>query len=107
MSTFYVVQTEHQNLLAGETAISLGILNLNKQETINTCQQQTSIHGGVSSRLVPLINKFQNTIFSGRIGKLKNYQVKLHIDKNIPQLPRKKGVYLSHLGKKLKTKLKD
>ena len=106
MSTFYVVETEHQNLLAGETAISLGILNLNKQETINTCQQQTNVHGGVSSRLVPLINKFQNTIFSGRIGKLKNYQVKLHIDKNIPPVAQKERRIPFALRKKVENEIK-
>ena len=94
------------DLLAGETAISLGILNLNKQETINTCQQQTNVHGGVSSRLVPLINKFQNTIFSGRIGKLKNYQVKLRIDKNIPPVAQKERRIPFALRKKVENEIK-
>ena len=96
----------HQNLLAGETAISLGLMNLNKGETVNTCHKDSesaplkngnkelphnvdNMHGGVCSRLIPLINTFQNTVFSGRIGKLKDYQVKLHVDKNIPPVAQK------------------
>ena len=100
---FYVVDTDHSNLLSGSTAVELGILSLNS-ENVNTCQNvKTSNHvnkentcaaqvdineqkgiKNIPNRLNTLVSKYSQSVFSGKIGKFKNHQVTLHIDKSVP-----------------------
>ena len=106
---FVIVDTEHKNILSGATAITLGILYFRKPTSVNTCRDsknktsinsheqatgdykvtQENIGEGVPKRLQPLINKYKNTVFSTKIGKIKGHQVKLHINLDVPPVAQK------------------
>ena len=38
-----------------------------------------------------MINKFKKTVFTNRIGKIKNYKVKLHINPAVPPVAQREG----------------
>ena len=85
---FHVVDTTHKNLLSGSTAITLGLITLparqlnSVEKKLNESEKFNSKQ--IPTRLRPLIESYKNTLFSNKIGKMKNYQVQLHINKNIP-----------------------
>lgn len=86
---FHVIDTTHKNLLSGETALLLNILTFEKP--VFNVQKEFDVNGGslkkkntVPESLTNLIDGFGKTVFNNTIGKLKDYEVKLHIDKSIP-----------------------
>ena len=98
----YVAKKASGNLLSGDTAIDLGLLNLNKINQVTTdVNQPTSIGSDkqdveqnkslnqtladdskIPSRLKPLIAEYKSLFHGG--GKLHNYQAHLHIDQVVP-----------------------
>ncbi len=88
---FYVVNTEADCLISGNTAIDLGLLKLNKVSNV-TCTSQPEIPlpeknvptntKSRPKRLRALFSKY-NHLFQG-IGKVPDYKVHLHIDKTVP-----------------------
>ena len=98
--TFYVIDTNHKNLLSGKATLELDILlfknpvyNLQECEKvefksehlINNSDFEQNIHT-VPESLRPLLKEFENNVLSNKIGKLKEYLVKLNIDKNDPPI---------------------
>ena len=92
--TFYVIDTAHKNLLSGKSAMALEILSFKKpiyhvqrepdvKDTLSKNKNQYEKKSSVPECLKPLINEFTKDVLSNKIGKLKDYQVTLHIDKNI------------------------
>ncbi|XP_065650610.1 uncharacterized protein LOC136078743 [Hydra vulgaris] len=59
----------------------------------------------VPKRLQPLINSYKNSVFSGIIGKLSNYQVKLKINESIPPVAQKERRIPFALREKVKDEL--
>ena len=57
------------------------------------------------SRLQPLINQFRQTLFNGKIGKIKGYQTKLHIDKDIAPVAQRERRIPFALREKVKQEL--
>ena len=43
--------------------------------------EQSSLRTG--QRIEPLIDKYKESLFSGKIGKLRDYKVKLHVNENV------------------------
>ena len=91
---FPVINTEHKNLLSDVTALTLGIINLTNHDKINTCvatgdQTEKIINNKTPLRLQPLIDTFKQTIFSGRVGKLKDHQVDLKINPEVRPIAQK------------------
>ena len=105
-SKFYIVDTKNINLLSGVTALALDMIIITKdEEKVNTCSAQDQVatknptgdsnlssnldanrENNIPTHLSHLINKFKKTVFTNRIGKIKNYKVKLHINPAVPQL---------------------
>ena len=93
--TFYVIDTAHKNLLSGKSAMALEILSFKKpiyhvqrepdvKDTLSKNKNKYEKKSSVPECLKPLINEFTKDVLSNnKIGKLKDYQVTLHIDKNI------------------------
>ena len=89
---FFVINTNHKNLLSGRSALALGIINSNVSE-INTCsitsnssthkEKRLKIktpkdHDTIPQRLRPNNRQFPRYPFSAvRSAKLKDYQVEL------------------------------
>ena len=79
---FYVIQTHHKNLLSGTTARALELISINNIEEKATATEnifENKIPEHLKEKLVP----YKDTVFSGKIGKLKDYQVKLKINDNV------------------------
>ena len=140
---FYVIDTEHKNLLSGTSAVELNILKLNKSNIskINTCHEQRStlinktpdysfnynkasptglnakkerqhisplttiVCQDVPERLHSLIMNYEKSVFSGKIGKLKDHKVKFHIDNSIPPVAQKERRIPFALRKKVNIEL--
>ena len=140
---FYVIDTEHKNLLSGTSAVELNILKLNKSNIskINTCHEQRStlinktpdysfnynkasptglnakkerqhisplttiVCQDVPDRLHSLIMNYEKSVFSGKIGKLKDHKVKFHIDNSIPPVAQKERRIPFALRKKVNIEL--
>lgn len=86
---FHVIDTTHKNLLSGETALLLNILTFEKpifnvQKEYDVNATSLAEKNAVPESLTKLIDCFGETVFNNTIGKLKDYEVKLHIDKNVP-----------------------
>jgi len=85
---FHVIDTTHKNLLSGETALLLNILTFEKP--VFNVQKESDDNGSslaeknsVPESLANMIDCFRETVFNNTVGKLKDYEVKLHIDKNV------------------------
>lgn len=97
-ANFLVIDTSHKNVLSGDTALALCILKFSKPLYTITSNQPTETTDKkpntkeklqrdltcLPNRIKDVVNKYNNTVFSQKIGKLKGYEVKLHIDKEIP-----------------------
>ena len=89
---FYVVDTQHKNLLSGETALKLNLITLNCVNKFNTHNKEIKTPNDkhkertkeLPERIKPLVESYKDSLFPGKIGKFKNYTVKLHINQNIP-----------------------
>ena len=75
---FHVIDTDNKNLLSGKTAMSLNLISMPKIVS--------SVTEHVPERLKTLIQKYENTLFSGKIGKITGTKVKLHIDDKVPPI---------------------
>lgn len=73
---FYVIDTESKNILSGRTCLQLNLLSIN----VNTCELN-STH--VPEYLQPVVKKYENSLFSGNVGKIKDVSIKLHVNKNV------------------------
>ena len=83
-SKFYVVDTKNINLLSGITATALGMIVMNKDEKLNTCSIENHTDDNKSpAHLRHLVDRFRKTVFTNKIGQIKNYKVKLHIDPTV------------------------
>lgn len=73
---FYVVNTDAKNILSGKTCLELNLLSIN----INSCEINNS---NIPEHLQPIIHKYKDSLFSGKVGKIKGTKVKLHIDESV------------------------
>lgn len=87
----YVVQGTHGSLLSYHTATELGLLNVN---ATTACSDITQSNLEIQ----------YPSVFSG-IGKLRDHQVKLHIDKNVVPVTQPHRRIPFHLRKKLENEL--
>ena len=120
---FYIIETDHKNLLSGSAALDLNVIRLNSNESLseNTCAIQIDpnetpeallvknndpieqfcnnnqnnendvkpyLHE-VPKRLHDVLIKYENTIFSGKIGKMKDHKITLHVDKSVTPVTQK------------------
>ena len=79
---FYVIKTHHKNLLSGTTATALDLISINKIEEKGSARENT-FEEKIPEHLKAKLLQYKETVFSGKIGKLKDYQVKLKINENI------------------------
>ena len=82
-SKFYVIRTDHKNLISGTTATSLQLITINnieKESTPESTQKNIPVH------LKEKLYRYKDTVFNGQIGKLKDYRVKLKIDEKVPPI---------------------
>ena len=89
IGTFFVASKASGSLLGYETAQELGLI---KVHDINTVQQE-------------LVDSYTD-VFHG-IGKLKNHQVEIHIDKSVQPVAQRHRRIPSHIRKKVETSLDD
>ena len=83
IATLYVIKGNSGCLLSGATAIDLGLLTIHAVLPDPPTCVETSVTSDVTApkRLKPLLNKHDH-LFRG-IGRLKNFQVHLHIDMEV------------------------
>lgn len=79
---FFVVNTEKINLLSGTTALNLKLIEFNTCEKVNNCDFHFE-NNHVPLRLQNLIESYRDVVFTKKIGKIKDYKVKLHVDESI------------------------
>lgn len=79
---FYVIKTHHKNLLSGATATALKLISINNIEEKSTKMENT-FEKKIPEHLKEKLARYKETVFSGKIGKLKDYQVKLKINENV------------------------
>ena len=104
---FYVIKTNQKNILSGTAAIQLNILKFLSQieSEIREVHNDNENLTQVPKRLKPLIASFKKSLFSGKIGRLKDYQVKLHIDKNVAPVAQRERRIPYALRQKVKNEL--
>ena len=83
-------------ILGHETSIKLGLLWLDQNSSKQVNQLQSSADNGNNLDIV--FEKYPEA-FNG-VGKFKNYEMKLHIDHQIPPVPQKMHNTLFHKQKK-------
>ena len=94
----YVIDKEVETLLSGPASEALGILSLNKPEE---CQIRRTAY---EDETYKILQKYSN-VFTGT-GKLKDYQVKLHIDDTIPPVASPPRSVPFHLRERLRKEIK-
>ena len=126
LKEFYVIDTNHKNLLNGTAAIDLKLMsfstpatkhaNRNNTEQINKTDKTSKKEDKVPNkntktteqekttptRLKPLIESYKETLFKENIGKFTDFQVKLHIDKTVPPVAQPERRIPFALRKKVK-----
>ena len=80
---FYVIHTENQNILSGDISIELGLLSLHVNQTKLASDFENDLKT-TPECLREMLSKYKDSLFSGKIGKVKNTQIKLHIDERVP-----------------------
>ena len=90
----FVVPRDGGSLLSFKTASDLGLIKIN----INTI-------GSRDATTIDAISKQHPELFNG-VGKLRNFQVRLHIDKNIKTSPQNHRRVPFHLCMKVEEELK-
>ena len=73
---FYVINTNAKNILSGKTCLELNLISVN----INSFEMNSS---EIPEHLQPIIQKYKTSLFSGKVGKIKGTQVKLHINESV------------------------
>jgi hypothetical protein len=97
-TTFYVVKGNSGSLLSYDTASELELI------TINAIHKQIKSEGN-TLRKVEIVEKFPG-LFTG-IGKLKNFQVKLHIDESVQPSKQTHRRIPFHIRKQAETEIKN
>ena len=92
-ATFYVIQGDHGSLLSRKTATELGLLKV-----VNSMSTEMPI-----SSPNQLLHEYQD-IFQG-IGKLKDFQVKLHIDESVQHVTQPHRRIPFHMRKRVESEL--
>ena len=114
-STFHVIKTNHKNLLSGKTAAALGLLKLNNIYACNDAHKKTNstkegtaeqnTDKNIPRHIEATIAEYRNSVFSGKIGKLSDYQVKLKINENIQPVAQRERRIPFAMREKVKTEL--
>ena len=60
--------------------------NTVKENNKTNTEKENNNKTQLPTRLLPLIDFYKDTIFTGKIGKFKDFQVKLHIDEKVPSV---------------------
>ena len=81
---FFVVDTNGKNLLSGNTALKLNLISLPPEKVSKEINANDAKGVDTPSRLQNTINRFKSTLFNGKVGKIKGFQTKLHIDDKVP-----------------------
>ena len=102
---FHVIKTNHKNLLSGETATALKLLKINNVE-INT-KMEGHTEENIPTHLRETIHKYKETVFSGKIGKLNDYQVQLKINKAVPPIAQRERRLPFAIRDKVNTELEQ
>ena len=116
---FYVMNTNARNLLTSFCKITLNLLTFNMQskvhpfETSSKCEINLPTHeskygnlcskvsladfktqqeDNIPKRLIKLVQTYHQSLFTRKIGKLKDTKIKLHINKSIPTVAQAKGI---------------
>ena len=80
----HLIDTKRFNLLNGDTALLLNILQIPKEKVkVNNVLNESSNIKHIPRRIDKIINNYKDNVFSNRIGKFKDVKIKLHIDKNV------------------------
>jgi hypothetical protein len=83
---FYVIEGHSGNLLSYATSEQLNLITLNTSNNVYSIQTNNQYWK----------NKYPN-VFSDKIGKLKNFQLKFHIEKSVKQVQTKQRNHPFHL----------
>lgn len=123
---FYVVNTKAKNLLKGNCAIELDLICLKNSEVkiqptpasfseatrgsfsernVYVSKITEAYDSNVPERLQHLIESYRPNLFSGKIGKLKNTKIKLHIDETVPPVAQAERRIPFSLRNKVKTEI--
>lgn len=94
-ATFYVIEGKNDSLLSYETSVDLGIVPEIKSVTSNNEQ--------CSTRVENLVKEYSG-LFEG-IGKLKDKEIKLHIDEAVPPVAQPHRRIPFHLREKVEKEL--
>ena len=81
---FFVVDTKSKNLLSGNTALKLNLISLPPEKVSKEINATDAKNVDSPSRLQHTISRFKSTLFNGKVGKIKGFQTKLHIDDKVP-----------------------
>ena len=95
VTTFHILKGAHGSILSYITAKDLGLVNINLNH-ITTLSDTTAMES---------LTKEYSTVFQG-IGKLKNYEVKLHVNTSAQPVAQSACRIPFHLQKKVSVKLK-
>ena len=107
---FYVIDSNSHKLLTGACAIELDLISLHctisgkrdkrtklqevsvvKEKIVKVNIKQSQSDGSkISKRLQKLITSYRQTLFTGKIEKLKDTKIKLHINDKIPPVAQAK-----------------
>ena len=117
-STLLVVETKNINLLSGVTSLSLGLINIDKSEHMcftidnkkNDNAQKEEMKAN-ETRTYPaclrhIIEKHKKCVFRNNIGKIKKYNVKLHIDPSVASVAQRERQIPFALRDKVNEELK-
>ena len=118
LTNFFLINTNHRNLLSGQSALALSILHFDSN--INTCSlsrdkgeidnELINLPGDQATipfRLRKMIDSFRTSVFSGRIGQVKDYQVELKIDKSVQPVAQRERRIPFALREKVNKKLAE
>ena len=107
---FFVVSTKANNLIGGNLALRLNLVNINVHQIGHNTTTYTSCENEFKSRLfkIPLrlhkdIKQFEH-VFTGT-GKLRNEKVKLHIDETVKPVAQKASRIPFHLRSQVDVEL--
>ena len=89
MIHIFIVEGNHRNLLSGHTAIELKLIelphpqNYNNASVLNTEEKVEHMSSSIDltdipNRLKPLLKKYETSLFSGNIGRLKEHSKTTH-----------------------------
>jgi len=92
-TVFYVVDGHHGSLLSCDTALKLGLLQFNTNHLVLS----------PAPKIQSIIARFPQ-LFNG-IGKLRDYQIKLHIDKEVTPVAQKARPIPFHMRAKVEAEL--